>query len=162
MTEPEFLEADVVLFLHDQALREYGGIQGVKDEGMLHSALGRPLNKLAYAEPGALDLFELAAAYAYGLAANHPFNDGNKRTAWGCCVLFLKANGIELNVPAPQVVEQMLRLVEGGVDEMGFAMWLRANRQSRVLAEHAADPGSDEAEVMRWTEDVADTDGWTA
>ncbi len=112
MTAPEFLEADVVLFLHDQALREYGGIQGVKDEGMLHSALGRPRNKLAYAEPGTLDLFELAAAYAYGLAANHPFNDGNKRTAWGCCVLFLKANGVELNVTAPQVVEQMLRLVE--------------------------------------------------
>ena len=77
-------------------------------------------------------------------------------------VLFLKANGVELNVPAPQVVEQMLRLVGGRLDEPGFAMRLRAKRQSRVLAEHAADPGSDEAEVMRWTEDVADTDGWTA
>ena len=91
MSGPEFLEADVVLFLHDQALREYGGVQGVKDEGMLHSALGRPGNKLAYADAGVPDLFDLAAAYAYGLAANHPFNDGNKRTAWGCCVLFLKA-----------------------------------------------------------------------
>ena len=77
MSDPEFLEADVVLFLHDQALREYGGIQGVKDEGMLHSALGRPGNKLAYADAGVPDLFDLAAAYAYGLAANHPFNDGN-------------------------------------------------------------------------------------
>ena len=130
MTEPEFLEADVVLFLHDQALREYGGIQGVKDEGMLHSALGRPRNKLAYAEPGALDLFELAAAYAYGLAANHPFNDGNKRTAWGCCVLFLKANGVELDVTAPCVVDRMLQLVEGGLEEAGFAAWLRASRRS--------------------------------
>lgn len=129
MTKPEFLETDVVLFLHDQALREYGGIQGVKDEGMLHSALGRPLNKLAYADPGSLNLFGLAAAYAYGLAANHPFNDGSKRTAWGCCVLFLKANGVELDVTAPQVVEQMLRLVEGGVDEMGFAAWLRASER---------------------------------
>ena len=118
MTDPEFLETDVVLFLHDQALREYGGIQGV-----------RPLNKLAYADPGSLDLFELAAAYAYGLATNPPFNDGNKRTAWGCCVLFLKVNGVELNVPAPQVVEQMLRLVEGGVNEMGFAAWLRASQR---------------------------------
>ena len=130
MIGPEFLEADVVLFLHDQALREYGGIQGVKDEGMLHSALGRPQNKLAYAEPGALDLFELAAAYAYGLAANHPFNDGNKRTAWGCCVLFLKANGVELDVRAPCVVEHMLQLVQGRVDEAGFAAWLRVNRRS--------------------------------
>ena len=130
MTGPEFLEADVVLFLHDQALREYGGIQGVKDEGMLHSALGRPRNKLAYAEPGALDLFELAAAYAYGLAANHPFNDGNKRTAWGCCVLFLKANGVELDVAAPDVVEQVLRLVQGGLNEAGFAGWLRASQRA--------------------------------
>ena len=125
MTGPEFLEPDVVLFLHDIALREYGGIQGVKGEGMLHSALGRPRNKLAYAEPGAITLFELAAAYAYGLAANHPFNDGNKRTAWGCCVLFLKANGVELDVAAPEVVEQVLRLVQGGLDEAGFAAWLQ-------------------------------------
>ena len=129
MTAPEFLEADVVLFLHDQALREYGGIQGLKDEGMLHSALGRPENKLAYADPGVLDLFELAAAYAYGLAANHPFNDGNKRTAWGCCVLFLKVNGIELDVAAPQAVAQVLRLVEGGLDETGFAAWLRSSQR---------------------------------
>ncbi len=81
MIEPEFLEPDVVLFVHDQALREYGGVHGLKDEGLLHSALGRPVNKLAYAEPGLLDLFDLAAAYAYGLASNHAFNDANKRTA---------------------------------------------------------------------------------
>lgn len=129
MSEPEFLEADAVLFLHDQALREYGGIQGVKDEGMLHSALGRPENKLVYADTGIPDLFDLAAAYAYGLAANHPFNDGNKRTAWGCCVLFLKANGVELDVAAPQAVEQMLRLVEGRLDEVAFAAWLRVSRR---------------------------------
>ncbi|ATR19451.1 Death ON curing protein (plasmid) [Roseomonas mucosa] len=129
MSDPEFLEADVVLFLHDQALREYGGIQGVKDEGMLHSALGRPENKLVYADAGIPDLFDLAAAYAYGLAANHPFNDGNKRTAWGCCVLFLKANGVELDVDAPRAVEQMLRLVEGRLDEAAFAAWLRVSRR---------------------------------
>ncbi|GAV35824.1 toxin Doc [Roseomonas sp. TAS13] len=129
MSDPEFLEADVVLFLHDQALREYGGIQGVKDEGMLHSALGRPENKLVYADTGIPNLFDLAAAYAYGLAANHPFNDGNKRTAWGCCVLFLKANGVELDVAAPQAVEQMLRLVEGRLDEAAFAAWLRVSRR---------------------------------
>lgn len=129
MSDPEFLEADVVLFLHDQALREYGGIQGVKDKGMLRSALGRPENKLVDADTGIPDLFDLAAAYAYGLAANHPFNDGNKRTAWGCCVLFLKANGVELDVAAPRAVEQMLRLVEGGLDEAAFAAWLRVSRR---------------------------------
>ena len=116
-----------MLFLHDQALREYGGIQGVKDEGLLHSALGRSVNKLAYAEAGTPDLFDLAAAYAYGLAANHLFNDGGERTAWGCCVLFLKANGVEIDVAAPRAVEQMLRLVEGRPDEAAFAAWLRVS-----------------------------------
>ena len=125
MNEPEFLEADVVLFLHDQALREYGGAQGIKDEGLLHSALGRPLNKLGYSEQGQPDLFELAAAYAYGLASNHAFNDANKRTAWGCCMLFLKVNGVRLRIAAPEAVGQMLDLVQGGLDETGFAGWLR-------------------------------------
>ena len=126
MTASEFLERDVVLFLHDQALREYGGIYGVKDEGLLDSALGRPLNKLAHADPPAPDLFDLAAAYAFGIASNHAFNDGNKRTAWGCCVLFLKANGRNLRVATPDVVEQVVALVERRVDEVAFAVWLRA------------------------------------
>lgn len=130
MTEPEFLEPDVVLFVHDQALREYGGMHGLKDEGLLHSALGRPVNKLAYAEPGSLDLFDLAAAYAYGLASNHAFNDANKRTAWACCVLFLKVNGIELDTPAPIVVERMPLLAAGQLGEAGFAAWLRDCRRS--------------------------------
>ena len=126
MTDPEFLERDVVLFLHDQALREYGGIHGVKDEGLLDSALGRPLNKLAYADPPGPDLFDLAAAYAFGLASNHAFNDGNKRTAWSCCVLFLKANGRDLRVETPDAVEQVIALVERRVDEAAFAGWMRA------------------------------------
>ena len=126
MTEPEFLERDVVLFLHDQALREYGGIHGVKDEGLLDSALGRPLNKLAHADPPAPDLFDMAAAYAFGIASNHAFNDSNKRTAWGCCVLFLKANGCSLRAATPEVVEQIIALVERRVDEVAFAVWLRA------------------------------------
>ena len=129
MTEPEFLEADVVLFLHDQALREYGGIQGVKSENMLQSALSRPVGKLTYADASDLDLFDLAAAYAYGLASNHPFNDGNKRTAWSSCVLFLKANSIEIDVFAQDAVEQMVRLAIGSIDEHGFAAWLRASRR---------------------------------
>ena len=129
MTEPEFLEPDVVLFLHDQAIREYGGVQGLKDEGLLQSALGRPPNKLAHAEPGTLDLFDLAASYAYGVASNNAFNDANKRTAWSCCVLFLKDNGVELTVDPADVVDRMLRLVQGQLDETGFGAWLRANRR---------------------------------
>lgn len=130
MTEPEFLEPDVVLFVHDHVLREYGGVHGLKDEGLLHSALGRPVNKLAYAEPGSLDLFDLAAAYAYGLASNHAFNDANKRTAWACCVLFLKVNGVEITVPAAIVVERMPLLAAGRLDEAGFAAWLRDCRRA--------------------------------
>ena len=130
MTEPEFLEPDAVLFVHDQALREYGGVHGLKDEGLLHSALGRPVNKLAYAEPGSLDLFDLAATYAYGLASNHAFNDANKRTAWACCVLFLKVNGVELDAPAAVVVERMPLLAAGRLDEAGFAAWLRDCRRT--------------------------------
>lgn len=129
MKKPEFLEPDAVLFLHDQALREYGGAQGLKSEGLLQSALGRPLNKLGYAEPGALDLFDLAAAYAYGIASNYAFNDANKRTAWSCCILFLKVNGVQLAVEATDVVERMLQLVEGQLDEAGFAAWLRGVRR---------------------------------
>lgn len=127
MIEPEFLEPDVVLFLHDQALREYGGMQGVRDDGLLQSALGRPVNKLAYAEPGTLDLSDLAAAYAYGIASNHAFNDANKRTGWACCALFLKINGVDVAVGAIEVVDRMLRLVEGRLDEADFAEWLRTS-----------------------------------
>ena len=115
-----------MLFLHDQALREYGGIQGVKNEDLLHSALGRPVNKLAYADPGTTDLCQLAAAYAYGLANDHPFNDGNKRTAWSSCVLFLKVNGTELIVSAPEIIEQVVRLASGRLAEAEFATWLRS------------------------------------
>ncbi len=116
-----------MLFLHDQALREYGGAQGVKDEGLLQSALGRPMNRFAYGDPASLDLFDLAASYAFGIASNHAFNDGNKRTAWSCCVLFLKINGVNLRIPAPDVVAHMLQLVERQLDEAGFAAWLRVS-----------------------------------
>lgn len=129
MTTPEFLEPDVVLFLHDHALREFGGIQGVKDLGLLESALARPLNKLAYADTGTVDLFDLAAAYAYGVARNHAFNDGNKRTAWASCVLFLKVNGVELDAPAIDIVPQMVALARSELDEATFAAWLRQHQR---------------------------------
>ncbi|POF63700.1 hypothetical protein KMAL_06680 [Novacetimonas maltaceti] len=78
---PEFLEPDVVLFMHDQALKEYGGTHGIKSEDLLHSALARPENRWHYAESDPPDIATLAAAYAYGIARNHPFNDANTQTA---------------------------------------------------------------------------------
>lgn len=113
------------MFLHDTALREYGGTHGLKSVDLLHSALGRPQNRYHYAERGAVDLFDLAAAYAFGIASDHPFNDANKRTAWSCCVLFLKVNALNINVTAPDVVDRMVSLVAGGLDEVTFAAWLR-------------------------------------
>ena len=125
MTAPEFLEADVVLFLHDQALRDHGGVQGLRDEGLLHAALARPLNRLAYAAADSLDLFDLAAAYAYALARTHAFSDANKRTAWACCVLFLRTNGVAIDAATPDVVDRMPQLAAGALGEADFAAWLR-------------------------------------
>jgi death-on-curing protein len=124
VTEPVFLEPDVVMFLHDQSIREYGGYHGVRDEALLASALDRPQNKFAY-EAG-IDLAGLAAAYAFGIAKNHAFLDGNKRTAWSCCVLFLKINGVEIAAPAVEAVENTVALATSGMSEDDFAAWLRS------------------------------------
>ncbi len=128
MSEPEFLSTDAVVFMHDHALREYGGAHGVQKDDLLESALGRPVNKWASSDPGIVDLFDLAAAYAFGLASNHAFTDGNKRTAWSACALFLKLNGAAVSAPAPVIIETVVRLAAGQVDEAGFAAWLRSRR----------------------------------
>ena len=126
MTDPVFLEAADVLTLHDEAVRRFGGLPGVRDEGLLLSALVRAENKYAYAEADTPDLWSLAAAYAFGIAKNHPFNDGNKRTAWGACLAFLRLNGTSMPEMAETAVEMMVRLAAGEVDEAGFAAWLRS------------------------------------
>ena len=128
---PEFLEPDVVLFMHDQALREYGGTHGLKSEDLLHSALGRAENRWLYAEAPKPDIATLAAAYAYGIARNHPFNDANKRTAWSCCVLFLRLNGTRMQVGASEAVEAMVALASGAMEEDAFAVWLRQHFQNQ-------------------------------
>lgn len=111
---------------------------GLRDEDLLHSALVRPENKLAYAGEG-LDLFDLAASLAYGLAAKHAFHDSNKRTAWASCRLFLRVNGIRLRAPTPEVVERVVPLASGGRDEVGLAAWLRGVR----LSQREGCPGPD-------------------
>ena len=122
MSAPAFLEPDAVLFLHDQSIREYGGYHGLRDEALLSSALNRPVDKFGYDPQAALGT--LGAAYAFGIAKNHAFLDGNKRTAWAACVLFLKINGIELHVSAAAAVENMVALATGGMSEDSFAAWL--------------------------------------
>lgn len=128
---PEFLEPDMVLFMHDQALKEYGGTHGLKSEGQLHSALARSENRWHYTETPRPDTATLAAAYAYGIARNHLFNDANKRTAWSCCVLFLRLNGTRVQVSAPDAVEAMVALASGAMEEDTFAVWLRQHFQNQ-------------------------------
>ncbi|PKP92090.1 MAG: type II toxin-antitoxin system death-on-curing family toxin [Alphaproteobacteria bacterium HGW-Alphaproteobacteria-16] len=120
-----FLDADVARAIHDRQLAEHGGLEGVKDEGLLESALARPLNKLAYGED---DPFALAAAYAYGVARNHPFADGNKRTAWVLARLFLKLNDISITFEKTDAIRTMIALAAGELSEDAFAAWLRSHK----------------------------------
>ncbi len=124
MTEPEWLDTDIVLDIHAEQLALFGGGDGMRDLGLLESALARPLNKFAYGET---DLATLAAAYAFGIARNHPFVDGNKRAAFGSMIVFLGLNGIDLDVPPEDATAIVLEVAAGEVDEDGLARWLRDN-----------------------------------
>lgn len=117
----EFLDKDVVLAMHDHQLAAHGGASGIRDEGLLDSALARPQNKQGYGEE---DPYALAASYAYGIARNHPFVDANKRTGLFAALLFLRMNKVPTPPPSPAMVEQMVLLAEGLLDEVGFAAWL--------------------------------------
>jgi death-on-curing protein len=128
MTEPRWLPKDLVLAVHDRQLAEHGGMSGVRDEGLLESALARPQNLFAY---GQGDLPALAAAYAFGLARNHPFVDGNKRTAFVACELFLAANGFDLAASDEECLAMTLALAASEIDEAEFASWLRENVAAR-------------------------------
>lgn len=117
-----WIEPDVVLAIHDEQIDEHGGASGVRDQGLLESALARPQNLEAYGGP---DVFLLAAAYAFGVAKNHPFVDGNKRTAFVLCELFLDLNGWTLAADDAACLAAMLALAAGELSEDEFAAWLR-------------------------------------
>ena len=124
MIEPEWLDTDIVLDIHAEQLASFGGGDGMRDLGLLESALARPLNKFAYGET---DLAALAAAYAFGIARNHPFVDGNKRAAFGSMIVFLGLNGIDLDVAPENATAIILEVAAGEIDEDGLARWLRDN-----------------------------------
>ncbi len=111
-----------VLGAHAKSLAAHGGADGLRDEGLLESALARPGNLAAYGEP---DRFDLAASYAFGIVRNHPFVDGNKRTAFVTAALFLELNGWSLNATEPEATATMLAFASGEVSEGAFAIWLR-------------------------------------
>jgi death-on-curing protein len=119
-----WLEKALVLAIHNRQIAEHGGSAGVRDEGLLESALARPQQSHAYGDP-APDLADLAAALAYGLARNHPFLDGNKRTAHVAYRTFLALNGAELVATDEEKYVAMLALAEGKLAERDFAAWLR-------------------------------------
>lgn len=117
-----WLRLDVVEALHDRQLAEHGGPSGIRDGGALESALARPRNLAAYGEP---DAAALAASYAFGIARNHPFVDGNKRTAWLAARLFLEVNGVALEFDKVEATQTMLALAAGELGEDELARWLR-------------------------------------
>ena len=122
--EPKWLDERVALAVHDRQLAEHGGPVGVRDSGALASALARPVNRWSYGED---DPAALAAAYAFGIARNHPFVDGNKRTAWVAARLFLRLNGHALQFREQDAVAIVIALAAGEVSENGVAEWLRTH-----------------------------------
>ena len=122
---PTFLSKHVLLALHDEQLAEHGGLPGIRDEGLLESALDRPRNLDAYGT--GLDLADLAAAYAYGLTRNHPFADGNKRASLVAAETFLVLNGFELDVGDAEIVIVWQSLAAGEIAEADLAAWVRAH-----------------------------------
>ena len=124
MNEPRWLTEDQVIRAHAEQLAIFGGPAGIRDEGMLGSALDRPKNKWTYGES---DLARLAAACAFGLSRNHPFVDGNKRAAFMAMMIFLRKNGVRFAPPEAEATEAMLSLAAGDVDEDGLSRWIRDN-----------------------------------
>jgi death on curing protein len=124
MSVPVWIDDVVVLAIHDRQLVEHGGAAGLRDESLLHSALGRPLNHFAYASP---DIIELAALYTAGIVQNHPFVDGNKRTGFVVGILFLEMNGYRFTASEEAAAQAVLELAAGTVEEAGFCAFLRAN-----------------------------------
>jgi death-on-curing protein len=122
--EPQWVLRDTVLLLHEQSLAEHGGTSGIRDEGLLDSALGKPMNLFAYGEPA---LFDLAASYVYGLVKNHPFLDGNKRIGFVTGALFLALNGYQLVATEADAAIRTLALAAGEMTEKAYAAWLESN-----------------------------------
>ena len=128
MTDPRWVGKRSFLLLHDEDLAEHGGLPGLRDEGLLDSALARPLNLVAYGEP---TMSELAAAYAFGIARNHPFADGNKRAALLSVGLFLGINGVSFRPDKVEATRVFLALAADDITEDELAAWSDRNSRKR-------------------------------
>lgn len=124
MKEPIWLNRQDCLAIHEMMLAQHGGLAGVRDEGLLESALSKPQNLFAYSRP---TLGEMAASYAAGIILNHPFIDGNKRTGFMLAATFLEMNGIEFTATEESVIEMTLALAAGKLKNAAYAKWLTEN-----------------------------------
>lgn len=122
MSEPFWLSRQMVVAIHDEQLTIHGGAGGLRDEGMLESALDRPRNNWTYEKA---EMAELSAAYAFGIARNHPFVDGNKRTAFLALYTFLGVNGVDFDVPEAEAASIIISLAAGEVSEESLTRWIR-------------------------------------
>ena len=129
MNSWQWIAEGVIVAVHAEQIAEHGGKNGLRDRGLLSSALARPRNLVGYEAP---TVFDLAAAYAYGIVQNHPFIDGNKRTGFLAAYIFLALNGWKLIASEASAVEAMLALASGGMSEAEFADWLKAQSIRRI------------------------------
>ena len=129
MSEPRWLSMTLMLAIHSDQIREHGGALGLREKGLLESALARPRNRFHY-EPDS-DLATFAAAYGFGIAKNHPFIDGNKRVAFQAMYVFLGINGLTITAEEQEVVRLILRLAAGELSESELIRWLRDNTAKR-------------------------------
>lgn len=129
MTEPVWLEYDALIALHAATIMEHGGSPGLRDDGLLRSALARAQNVFAY--KGVEDIPHLAATYAFGIAKNHPFIDGNKRSAFLAAIVSIETNGLVFSATEADAAEIFLSLAAGDVTEEALTEWLRANSAAR-------------------------------
>jgi death-on-curing protein len=128
MTESEWVDEVVVLQLHAEQLREFGGLAGIRDFGLLSSALARPKHVWAFTNPKP-DIIRMAASYTFGVAKNHPFVDGNKRASLIVCHMFLRQNGFTLAANQAEQIRAILDLAAGIIDEQELEAWIQAHAQ---------------------------------
>ena len=126
MTQIKWVPLEIVITIHDRQISRHGGASGIRDLGLLESALARPQNLKNYGDPS---IFELGASYAFGIAKAHAFVDGNKRTAFQSCFVFLYINGADLQVNNDAVVQMMEGLASDQVSESEFAKWLESSSE---------------------------------
>ena len=127
MNEPHWLTADDAMVAHEMMLAQHGGLEGVRDYGLLESAVSKPQHKFAYGSPS---FAEMAASYAAGIIHNHPFIDGNKRTGFFIAMAFMELNGFEFGADEQSAVERTLALAANAISEEEYARWLTENSRT--------------------------------